>query len=175
MSAPVSWTHPVVVADLPPEGAAFELEPDEATRVVLARHVGVLALPALRARLTVVPSGKGSALVEGEIAASVRQTCVVSLEAFEAPLREPVAMRFAPAAEPPPGLVVELGEEDPPDPLVGGAVDLAAVVTEFLALAIDPYPRKPGAVFVPPAGPKDPKASPFAVLGKLQSPRGAKD
>ena len=32
-------------------------------------------------------------------------------------------------------------------------VDLGAVATEFLLLGIDPYPRKPGAVFeAPPAG-----------------------
>ena len=34
--------------------------------------------------------------------------------------------------------------DDSPEPLVGGAVDLGAVATEFLVLGIDPYPRKPG-------------------------------
>ena len=163
-----SWTYPVVVADLPPAGESFDLVPDEATRAALARHVGVLALPALRARLKVIPTGSGGGLVEGDLEATVRQSCVLSLEAFDAELREVIAVRFAPEAADPPGLVVELGEDDPPDPLADGAVDLAAVVTEFLALAIDPYPRKPGAVFVPPAEIKDPRASPFAALDKLK-------
>lgn len=174
MNSLLAWTHPVAVADLPPGGAAFELAPDEATRAALARYAGLLALPALRARLTVTPSGRG-AVVEGDLEATVRQSCVVSLEAFDAELREPVTVRFAPAAaESAPGLVVELGEEDPPDPLVDGRLDLAAIVAEFLALAIDPYPRKPGAVFMPPAETKDVKDSPFAALAKLKGGREPK-
>jgi uncharacterized metal-binding protein YceD (DUF177 family) len=167
MSA-VSWSQSVVVADLPPEGEVFELVPDEATRAAIARHVSVLALPVLRAQIKVIPAGKGGVLVEGDLEATVRQSCVVSLEAFDAELREAVTARFAPEAPAIAGPVVELGQDDPPEPLVDGAVDLAAVVTEFLALAIDPYPRKPGAVFVPPAETKEPSASPFAALGKLK-------
>ena len=46
-------------------------------------------------------------------------------------------------------------------------VDLGAVATEFLLLGIDPYPRKPGAVFdAPPAG--DPSSHPFAALAALK-------
>ena len=48
-----------------------------------------------------------------------------------------------------------------------GVVDLGAVATEFLLLGIDPYPRKPGAVFdAPPAG--DPSSHPFAALAALK-------
>jgi uncharacterized metal-binding protein YceD (DUF177 family) len=173
MSA-ASWTYPVTPADLPPEGESFELAPDEATCAALARHVGLLALPALRARLKVIPAGKGGAQVEGDLEATVRQACVVSLEAFDAELREVISVRFAPEADAAPGLVVELGEDDPPEPLTDGAVDLAAVVGEFLALAIDPYPRKPGAVFVPPAESKDLSSSPFAALDKLKDAQSKK-
>ena len=162
------WSWRVMVADVAPEGELFELVPDEATRAALAREVGVLALPVLRARLKVIPAGKGGALVEGDLEATVRQTCVVSLEAFDAKLREVIAVRFAAEAPTASGPVIEIGQDDPPDPLVDGAVDLAAVVTEFLALAVDPYPRKAGAVFAPPAEKKDVSASPFAALDKLK-------
>jgi hypothetical protein len=54
-----------------------------------------------------------------------------------------------------------------PEPLVGGKVDLGAIATEFLILGLDPYPRKPGAVFDPP--PEDRASdSPFAALAKLK-------
>jgi len=49
--------------------------------------------------------------------------------------------------------------------LEGDVVDLAAYVVEHLALEIDPFPRKPGAVFTPPE-PEEPP-SPFAVLKGL--------
>jgi hypothetical protein len=57
---------------------------------------------------------------------------------------------------------------EPPEPLQDGAIDLGAVATEFLILAVDPYPRRPGAVFdAPPAG--DPAAHPFAALAALKT------
>ena len=38
---------------------------------------------------------------------------------------------------------------DPPEPIVGGIIDLGRLATDALLLAIDPYPRKPDAVFEP--------------------------
>jgi hypothetical protein len=51
--------------------------------------------------------------------------------------------------------------------MVDGVVDLGAIATEFLILGIDPYPRKPGAVFEPPQS-GDGEASPFAALAALK-------
>ena len=53
-----------------------------------------------------------------------------------------------------------------------GAVDLGAVATEFLLLGIDPYPRKPGAVFERPAAGR-PGGHPFAALAALKKDSGA--
>ena len=41
----------------------------------------------------------------------------------------------------------KVAADDAPEPLVGGVVDLGVVATEFLALGIDPYPRKSGVEF----------------------------
>ena len=54
---------------------------------------------------------------------------------------------------------------------IDGTVDLGALATEFLLLGIDPYPRKPGAVFEPPST-GDPGESPFAALAGLRTGRG---
>ena len=51
-----------------------------------------------------------------------------------------------------------------------GAVDLGAIATEFLLLGIDPYPRKPGAVFDAPVAEDDPSSHPFAALAALKKP-----
>ena len=59
-------------------------------------------------------------------------------------------------------------EEDGPDPLIGGVVDLGALAGEFLTLALDPYPRKPGAAFEEPA-PAVPEESPFSALSKRET------
>ena len=61
----------------------------------------------------------------------------------------------------------DLEAEDPPDPLVGDHIDLGAVAREFVALGLDPYPRKPGVVF---AYEEDApgEESPFARLAALK-------
>ena len=58
---------------------------------------------------------------------------------------------------------------DPPEPFVNGVIDLGRLATDALFLAIDPYPRRPDAVFEPLAEVKDPAAHPFAALKTLQS------
>ncbi|MCC6947554.1 MAG: DUF177 domain-containing protein [Bradyrhizobiaceae bacterium] len=171
MTEDLDWKFPVAVAELPEEGADYELVPDEKIRAVLARHVDVLAVPQLTARLHVQPDGRGGAEVTGPLQAAVRQTCVVTLEPFDNPISEEISIRFAPAETIAPETdgLVDLEAEEPPDALVDGTLDLAAVVAEFLALSIDPYPRKPGAVFSQPAaGESGGKSSPFAALEKLK-------
>ena len=60
---------------------------------------------------------------------------------------------------------VLLNEEEPPEPIVDGTIDLGGVTLEFLALALDPYPRKPGVEFTEPA-PETPAGVPFAVAAR---------
>ena len=50
--------------------------------------------------------------------------------------------------------MVLLDGEDAPDPIVDGKIDLGALAAEFLALGLDPYPRKPGVAFAPPRRPR---------------------
>ena len=64
--------------------------------------------------------------------------------------------------------------DDPPEPLTGSSIDLGAIATEFLILGIDPYPRKAGVEFAPPAVEND-DPHPFAALAALKNgPDGGK-
>ncbi|MCW5690545.1 MAG: DUF177 domain-containing protein, partial [Pseudolabrys sp.] len=58
-----------------------------------------------------------------------------------------------------------------PEPLTGNSIDLGAIAAEFLVLAIDPYPRKEGAQFAPPAVEKGGNY-PFAALTALKKEPG---
>jgi hypothetical protein len=173
MKDSLSWSYPIAVADLPPDGIELTLAPDKEIRAELARHAGVLAVPELAATLKVSPDGRGGAEVAGRLEAVVRQTCVVTLDPFDNRVSEPIAIRYAPAAAARlAGGTIDVGLENPPDPLIHGAIDLAAVVAEYLTLGIDPYPRKPGAVFKPPKLGGGKGESPFAALKKLKPRRG---
>ncbi len=166
-----AWNHPITVADIPEEGEEITLAPDEETRAALARFADVLAVPSLSARLHLQPDGAGGAVVTGELNATVKQNSVVSLEPFDNKVHEEIALRFAPEGAAPKRSDpdIEFDEADPSDAIRDGVIDLGAVVSEFLVLGIDPYPRKPGEVFSPPEPPGgEGRDNPFAALEKLK-------
>lgn len=164
------------VASVRDGGTAFRVESTAAERGALAAECGLSCIDALGADLRVFREGPDGLRVTGTVRARVRQVCVVSLDEFPSDLVETVDVRFAPEAE---VAVLEAAHaarppapddeevEDLPDPIVNGRIDLGALAAETLVLGLDPYPRAPGVAFVEPARPEEPKepaASPFAVL-----------
>jgi uncharacterized metal-binding protein YceD (DUF177 family) len=143
MSAELPWSHEIEVGSLPQHGRAFELVPDPATRKRLADHAGVVSIPELKIIVEVKPTSLGVD-VTGVLTGVVRQNCVVSVEEFDNPISEQIEADFAnDMGDAAPGDDEE--DLDLPDPIIDGKIDLGALATEFLVLAIDPYPRKPGA------------------------------
>jgi uncharacterized metal-binding protein YceD (DUF177 family) len=166
------WSVPVALSEVPETGRRYDLVADAATRAAVARLAGLDALPRFEAAFEVTLHRRGGLHVVGRVSATVEQTCVVTLDPVENRIDEAVDLVFtAGAAAAPQGAEVEVPVEDEPEALIDGGVDLGAIATEALLLAIDPYPRKPGAVFKPPAG-GDTSGHPFAALASLQA--GAK-
>jgi uncharacterized metal-binding protein YceD (DUF177 family) len=176
------FSRPCSLSELEPVGASVALE---ATEPELARRLGVEAIGRLTARLALTRDSRARQItVRGSFDAEVTQTCVVTLEPFESVVAEGFVARFvrdataARAAE----VVVDLTDEDePPEPMTGDSIDLGEVVAQYLALAIDPHPRRPGVAFEQgpagaPAGSESDEAdearSPFAALSVL---RGGKE
>ena len=171
----------LAVSEVPPEGLDVDIQATPAECAALARHNALPAVHAVHAELRARPRRGNGLEIEGELRARLRQTCVTTLEEFDSELVEPIQMRFAPPRDETPrnrrrheeSTEITL-DEDPPDPLIGGVVDLGAVVSEFFTLALDPYPRKPGANFVEPQpGDETQAVSPFATLGRLKPRREA--
>jgi Large ribosomal RNA subunit accumulation protein YceD len=164
------WSVPVRREHVPESGLHLDLVADDASRAAIAAIAAINALPRLEARFDVMRQGDGLT-VSGEVSASVGQHCVVTLEPMTSEVCEPIDLTFVPpaVATHADALPDEIDPDaaDEPEPLVGGVVDLGRIATEFLLLAIDPYPRKPGAVFEAPEG-GDPGAHPFAALATLK-------
>jgi len=167
----IPWSFPVAVEDIPETGLHIEMDAPEAVRSELAALAGLRELPRLSAVFDVVRRGAGMR-VTGQIDARVGQTCVVTLEPVETDLMESIDLRFAPqltetiqsrsdTAD------LQADDEEPPEPLSDGKVDLGAIATEFLLLGIDPYPRKAGAEFSPVKS-DDSGTKPFAALEALK-------
>jgi hypothetical protein len=173
------WSVKVRVEDIPEIGAHFDLEADEATRAQLAQAAGLRALPRFTATFDLTRISPDRLQVVGEISATVGQNCIVTLDPVENEVHEAVDLIFAADVAPTiadaqgEATVALSDEQEPPEPLVEGVVDLGAIATEFLLLGIDPYPRRPGAVFEPRVA-GDPAAHPFAALAALKKDGGGK-
>jgi uncharacterized metal-binding protein YceD (DUF177 family) len=119
------------------------------------------------------PGEPGAVEVEGRVVADIVQTCVVSLVEVEERIDEPFSVRFVPPGSPEaprPGVeaVVRADEPDPPEILAGPTIDVGALAEEHFVLAIDPYPRAPGASLPAEATlPPERGDSPFAALAEL--------
>jgi uncharacterized metal-binding protein YceD (DUF177 family) len=165
------WSIPVRVDDVPETGLRTELTADNHVRDAVAALAGLRTLPRLQAVFELSRRGHGGLRVTGQVSATVGQTCVVTLDPIENSVEETVDLAFA---RPSPGAgleeiaaVVDALPEEGPEPLVNGTVDLAAIAIEFLILGLDPYPRKPDAVFAPPP-PRETIAGPFSGLAALK-------
>jgi uncharacterized metal-binding protein YceD (DUF177 family) len=160
----IAFSRPTRVEPLPRDGLKIEIEANADERAALAKLNDLPGIERLSASFLVTKWRRG-VQVEGELSARVTQTCVVSLEPFDVEIDEPIDVKFLPAegAPPPPESVAD---EDAPDPLIDGKIDLGALASEFLTLALDPYPRKPGVAFEPPAAGED-RESPFLRLRAL--------
>ena len=155
---------------LPRDGETFAIEASPAERVALAAALGLPSIEALTATLTARRAAGGGARVVGSVRGEVTQTCVVTLEPFATSIEEDIDVRFAPSDDAREGRrrrddpeTVSMADEDEPDPLIDGRIDLGVLTAEFLALGLDPYPRKPGVEFEPPAEAEQ-RPSPFAAL-----------
>jgi uncharacterized metal-binding protein YceD (DUF177 family) len=168
----VSWAPVVRLGEVARGGVNLTLAPDATARATIARDLDLVALPEFTAQARVAPWHDGVSL-SGKFSGVVTQICGVSLEPFDQPIEGEFEVRLVPTGSPNlPGedggeLTLDLDEADPPEPLDGDQIDVAAYVVEHLALALDPFPRKPGVEFAY-EDPGAAQASPFAVLKGLK-------
>ncbi|RVU21834.1 YceD family protein [Methylobacterium oryzihabitans] len=155
-------SRPVLVEKAIRSGQDIVVEATQEERDALARDFGLPAIRSLTGRFRL--SGSLHRLqVTGRVEAALSQTCVVTLEPFDTTMSEEVDVDFS-AADAFAGTAAE--DAEMPDPIVNGRVDLGSLTAEFLALGLDPYPRKPGVAFEPAAEEAD--EHPFAGLQALR-------
>jgi hypothetical protein len=165
------WPYSVTLGRMG-RGLELRFEPDGAARKEIAKTLNLVSLESLDAEVFLRPWMDG-AEVQGLIRARVTQLCSLSAEEFEEPIESRFSIRVLPAASENTSpdehgdLALDPDGDDPPDVLEDETIDVSGYVVEHLALELDPFPRKPGAVFQPPAEPVD--LSPFAALKSLKS------
>ena len=175
MTSPIEFSRPVEIAQIFRKGRlnlSLEAGPEE--RKAIATRLGLVELGALQAELSLAPWQDDGLMIWGALTADLSQTCVVTLEPLPARLNEPVEARYLPEAQASllrqDEALSDPHEPDPPEPLPeSGVLDLGELVVQHLAVALDPYPRRPGVAFTPP-GDDLPLTGPFAKLAALKRP-----
>jgi uncharacterized metal-binding protein YceD (DUF177 family) len=172
---PDPWRVPVAVAQIPDTGLHREIEADQAMRDAVADVGGLREVLSAKASFDVTPLSGGRFHVSGHVRARIGQTCVVTLDPMESDIDEAIDLIFAPPEQiPQMAALVDEAEHsdsetpDPPEPIENGMIDLGRLATDALYLAVDPYPRKPDAVFKPLVEAADPEDHPFAALKALK-------
>jgi hypothetical protein len=171
----MTWPVQIKFGEIGREPKTFAFEADVIARKEIVKRLDLLSLESFSGEITVTPWLDG-ATIDGRYHAELAQTCGVTAEPLPQTLSNRFSVRVLPIgspnapAEPAVGgeIEIDLESDDPPDLLEGDVIDLTNYAVEHLGLDLDPFPRKPGAEFTPPAN--DANLSPFAVL-KAFKPR----
>lgn len=145
------------------------IEADADERKALAGRFRILAVERLVADFAVRRDAAGI-LARGHLSGAVVQACSVTGDPVPAEIEEDFALRFVPEGSES-GDEIELSEDDCDTVFyTGGAIDLGEAAAETLALALDPFPRSPGAeAALREAGVlSEEEAGPFAALAALK-------
>ena len=170
------FSRPIAVSSLPATGLVREISAEPEERAALARRFRIAGIGVLDARLRVTPlqiDGATGVRIMGSFTARVTQTCVVSLEDFETELAEDVRLDLLPATAGEAGGEAVFDPEEDVEPLEGDVLDLGELVAQYLSLALDPHPRRPGVNYgaddkPPEEAGEDGASGPFAALGELR-------
>ena len=146
-------TFPVNIARLPERGMPVRIVATEVQRGELATVHDLLSVEKLEAEIVVTTWKSRGIRVSGRVRAAISQSCIVTLEPVASRIDEQITAVFAPEGsrllrpDMDEGGEILLDAEGPdgPEPFVGNEIDVGALVEEFFALGIDPYPRKAGA------------------------------
>ena len=171
----VTWPVAVNFAEVDRRDVELELTADDAVRAAVARRLDLVSLTRFEARVR-LSAWLDGAVLEGDFAADLEQTCGLTLVPVGAQVVARFEVRLLPMGSPnapqdAPDAVIDPLADDPPDLIEGSTIPVWEYLVEHLALELDPFPRAPGAVFVPPEEPN--LITPFAVLKDLAAKKGS--
>ena len=170
-SAKTEMSRPIPVDRIPRDGSRENIVADPAERELLAARFGIPRVLGLKATIDLARWRGTGVKATGSVEAEIEQVCVVTLEHFVSTMREPVERYFLPGSAASAASATTLEDADV-DVFDHGVIDIGELACETAALALDPYPRRPGVAFSGAADSADEtEASPFSALGALRNKR----
>jgi uncharacterized metal-binding protein YceD (DUF177 family) len=134
------FSRPVSVLRLGAEAMIYRINATGEERAALARRFDLVSLEHFAAEVTLSRHG-GEVRLAAEIVADIVQLCCLTLEPFASNLIDRSTVLYR--RKPPPA---DLGVDDEDyEVLVGDEIDIGEAAAQQLSLALDPFPRAPGA------------------------------
>lgn len=178
------WSHFIPTDDIPMTGKKISVSPDTAQKAAIASRIGVVDLKDFKVDFQLMRESGHIIHVQGHLKAKVTQSCVVTLEDIESKVEDEFEAWFTDAENAVPFKKLQhealskkemldlpmLEESEDPDPVENGKIDLGEVAVQYLSLAVEPYPCKPGVSLPENVKGEDSKvknelrANPFAAL-----------
>ncbi|HEX8571344.1 MAG TPA: DUF177 domain-containing protein [Allosphingosinicella sp.] len=155
---------------LGPAPRTVAVEAGEAERSALARRFGFVALCRLCAEVELTRRGEAVS-ARGTLSAELVQSCVATGEPIAETVEQAFKVEFRRHPAAPADVEIELGEGELDVTFYdGAAIDIGEAVAETLSLAVEPFPRCPGAdQALRKAGVKtEEEAGPFGALAGLR-------
>jgi uncharacterized metal-binding protein YceD (DUF177 family) len=168
------FSRPFALDSLPPGGIAVALKASAEERRALAARFDLVRLDSLEGEVRIERADAGTLVhVAGRLEADAVQSCVVTFEPVAAKVEADFDRLFSRALPAETQGEVEIDPEaELPEPLPHpGKLDLGEILAEELSLALDPYPKAPGAdrllAELQPGG-RGEADRPFSVLASLR-------
>lgn len=151
-SADKPFSRDIPVATVADKGIQARVEASTEERIAIAKLLDLIALDELSFDYTLSKQNGERFVLDGLVQARVTQSCVLSLDPIESMPSIPINAQFWPEADlaeaaDSDGAVQVDPEDDGPEPIVDGQIDIGHFAYEHFAAALDPYPKKSEATF----------------------------
>ena len=146
------WSHVISLSDLPPAKLLPSGDRDPNASIFVTLNTDVHDLDGIASRLMVPSVQSISAdielyrqmkqnsliMLQATFTAQCHLQCGVSLEEFPVTMRDTLTQQFTTQE-----IIPTSEEDDVPEHITDGTLDIADVLLQLVAISIDPYPRKP--------------------------------
>lgn len=178
--APLEWSRIVEIADLHGQRTTLDVGATDEEAAALAARFGVEGIRNVKASVVLTPFASGNKVaMKARFEAEIEQNCVVTLAPLVNRVEGDFLAEFVQGAfsDNHDDIEFAIDDDDPPEPIIDGQIEIGELLAQNLGLAIDPFPRAPGVVFegvvlgneAPQATMKDGRPNPFAVLERLKT------
>ncbi len=167
------FSYPLIIDELTPSEKKYHLKANDKQLIYISEIIKVIDTKSFEADIFVKPDKKNHRIdVWGKVKAEIEQMSVISLENFVKPYETEFSLFYDTTLNEEDLHSMEFEFDDEvPDVVIGGKIDLAEIAMEQIALVLDDFPRKDGETFNFESEFDEETtkaANPFAVLQKLK-------